>query len=79
MRLDELVLVGPEFGIPFLHFEEFLGIEIAEESHADHAESVRPHIGDLVGDIQVHAVDERGNGDQGGSGKNDPQECEEAA
>jgi len=79
MSLDELVLVGPEFRIALLHFEEFLGIEIAEESHADYTESVRAHIRDLVGNVQVHAMNECGNGDQGGGGENDPQEGEEAA
>ena len=77
--LDELVLLGPELGVAFLHFEEFLGVEISEKGHADDAEAVGAHIGDLVGDVDIHAMDERRDGDQGGGGENDAQEREETA
>ncbi len=79
VALHELILVRPELGIALLHFEELLGVEVAEESHADHAEAVRPHVGDFFGDIDVHAVDQRGDGDQRRSGEDDAQEREEAA
>ena len=77
--LDELVLVRPDLRIALLHFHELLGIPRTEPGHAHDAETVRTHVGDLLGDIEVHAVDEGGDGDQRSGGENDSEQGEEAA
>ena len=71
MALDELVFLRPELGITLLHFQKLLGVEVAKEGHAHHSKAVRPHIRDLFGDIDVHPVDEGGDGDQGCCSQND--------
>ena len=76
---DEFIFVRPDFRVALLHLEEFLRVPRPEPSHAHDAESVRAHVGDLVGDVQVHAVDQRGDGNQRGGGQNDAKQREEAA
>ncbi len=72
--LDELVFVRPDLRIPLLHLHELLGIERAEPRHADYAETIGAHVGDLLRDVQVHPMDEGGHGDQRGGSQNDPEQ-----
>ena len=72
--LDELIFVRPELRIALLHLHELFGVKRAEPRHADHAEAVGTHVGDLLRDIQIHAVDQGGDGDQCGGGQNDAEQ-----
>ena|SRR5215813_11523868 len=50
--------------IPFHHFVEFLGVPRTKSRHANDAESVGSHIRHLVGNVEIHPMNKRGDGDQ---------------
>ena len=79
VALDELVFVALDLRVAFHHFVELLGVPGAEPRHADDAEPVGAHVGHLVGDVQIHTMDQRGDGDQRGGGQNDAEQREETA
>ena len=70
---------GLDLRIALLHFEELLGIPGPEPGHAHDAEAVGAHVGDFLGDVQVHAVDQGGDRNQGRGGQNDPEQRQETA
>ena len=78
LALEEFALIRTDLGIALIHLEELLRVPRAEPRHADHAEPVRSHVGDLFGDVHVHSVDQGGDGDQGGGRQNNPQQGQEA-
>src|ERR1017187_5588416 len=77
--LDELIFVRPELRIALLHLHELLRVPRAEPRHAHHAETVGTHVGDLLGDVQIHTVNQGGYGDQRGGGQNDAEQRQETA
>ncbi len=79
MGLQKIEFLAGQFRIAPLHFEVLLRIEISDHDHTAHAEAISAHVGDVFGDVVVHAVDDGHNGNKGGSGQNDAQERQEAA
>src|SRR5439155_21199443 len=77
--LQEIELLAAQLRIPPLHFQVLFGIELTDHDHAMHAESVGAHAGYVPGDVVVHAVDYRHDGDEGGGREDDPEERQEAA
>ncbi len=62
--LQILELVGAQLRIPLLHEHVFLGIEIAEKGNLYDAKPVGAHVGDGIGDVDVHAVNHGHHCDQ---------------
>ncbi len=53
----KLVLLALDLRVALLHLEKLLRIPVAEKCHADNTESVGAHVGNLLGDVNIHAVD----------------------
>ena len=56
----------------------FLGSQLHHDDAGD-AVAISAHIGDVLGDVDIHAGDDRHDGDEGGGGKNNPEQRQEAA
>src|SRR5579864_7256515 len=54
---QEIVFLPLDLRVALQHFEKLLRVPGAEPGHAHHAETVCAHVGDLFGNVQVHAVD----------------------
>ena len=79
MVLQIFELVRAQLRIPLLHLQVFLGIEIAEEGDVDDAKAVGAHVGNGVGDVDIHAVNHGHHRDQRGGGQDNAEQREEAA
>ena len=57
----------------------FFGVEATNQDDAPYAEAVRAHVGNLSGDVQIHAVDDRHHRDERGGCQNDPEQRQESS
>ncbi len=76
---DEFVFVGMDLRIAALHLEVLFGVPIADKGDADDAESLGSHVGELIGDIEIHAVDKGHDHNERGGGENDAKEGKKTA
>ena len=65
--------------VPALHFHEFLGVESAHHDDATNAEAFGSHVGDLICDVEVHALDYGHHRDERGGREDDAEQRQEAA
>src|ERR1022692_2432349 len=79
VALDEFVFIAFDLRVPLHHFVKLLGVPRAEPCHADDTEPVGAHVRHFVGDVHVHTMDERGDGDQRGGGQNNAEQRQETA
>src|ERR1039457_1592774 len=77
LGFHELVFHRLDLRVALLHGEKLFGVEISEKGHSHHAEAVRTHGRDFLGDIHVHAVNQRRDRNQRGGGQDDAQQREE--
>ena len=71
MAVQEVELLFPEFGIAPLHLEVLLGVELPDHGQAQDPEAVAAHVGNLLGDVDIHAVNDGHDRDQRGGGQDD--------
>ncbi len=79
VTLEEVELFAAELRIAPLHFQVLFRIELTDHDHAMHAETVCAHVGNILGDVVVHAVDHGHDGDESGGRQDNPEQRQEAA
>ncbi len=70
---DEVVLFLRQLRVALLHLHVFLGVKLPNHDDAAYLEAFRTHIGEVLRDVNVHAVDDAHHRDERGGGQDDPQ------
>src|SRR5437868_866795 len=79
MALQESKLRRRQLRILSLHLQELLWIKISYECHAHNSETIRAHVRNVGGNVNIHAVNNGHHRDKRGGGENDSEQREKTA